>query len=283
MSQLLRLIYKIRNFFLFVFLQIICFYLIRHNSVYWDVTFFNSSNTFAAKSLELTYNLKEYLNLRTVNKQLAHENAMMRQQLTKFQQNQAPAGIPYTADSAFAGRFEFKVAKVVGNTVNLADNYITIDKGRKDGIEPGMGVICPQGIVGQVMSCNDDFSIVYSILHSKTTVSSEVINQQLRKENNSALGIVKWGGVSPSILQLTTIDRFKPVKKGDSVLTSEQNSIFPSKIMIGRIKSVEAGSNDAFFNIDVKLSTDFSSLIYVYVVKNKLIKEQEKVGSNPIE
>lgn len=283
MSQLVRLLYKSRNLFLFVFLQIICFYLIRHNSVYWDVTFFNSSNSFAARSLQLTYNLKEYLNLKTVNQQLSNENAHMRQQLTLLQQKQAPAGVPYTADSVFAGRFEFKVAKVVGNTVNLADNYITIDKGRKDGIEPGMGVICPQGIVGQVMSCNDDYSIVYSILHSKTTVSAEVVNQQLRKENNAALGIVKWGGVSPGILQLTTIDRFKPLKKGDSVLTSEQNSIYPAKIMIGKIRTIEAGSNDAFFNIDVKLSTDFSSLIYVYVIKNKLIKEQQKIESNTIQ
>ncbi len=257
--------------------------MIRHNNVYWDVTFFNSTNTLAAKSLELTYNVKEYLTLRTVNRQLADENAHMRQQLTLLQQNQSPAGVAYSADSIFAGRFEFKVAKVVSNTVNLTDNFITIDKGTDDGIEPGMGVICPNGIVGQVMSCNNKFSRIYSILHSKTTVSAEVVNQQLRKENNPALGIVKWGGVSPDILQLTTIDRFKPVKKGDTVMTSEQNSIFPSKIMIGKVRSIEAGSNDAFFDIDVKLSTDFSSLIYVYVVKNKLSREQKKVEENTVQ
>jgi rod shape-determining protein MreC len=275
MSQLFRLFYKWRNFFLFIFLEVISFALIRNNSVFWDVTMFNSSNYIAGNTMQATSNLTNYMSLTDVNKQLSDENVALRKMLTDLQQGSSISGLNYKADSVFSKRFSYKVAKVVNNTVNLTNNYITIDKGTLDGLKPGMGVICPQGVVGQVLSCNEHFSTVYSILHSRFTVSSEVLNRKLRKENLTALGIAKWEGPSPRIIQLNTIDRTKPIFIGDSVVTSEQNAIFPGKILIGKIRRFNTSNQDAFYKIDVKLSTEFRNLTYVYVIDNKLIKEQK--------
>jgi rod shape-determining protein MreC len=138
----------------------------------------------------------------------------------------------------------------------------------------GMGVTCPQGVVGQIMSCSEHYSRISTILHSKFVVSSEISSKKLRAENLKALGIAKWEGGNPSIISLTTVDRFKPVYKGDSVYTSMQNSVFPPKIMIGRISNISVNQTEAFYDINVRLSTDFSSLVYVYVVKNKLITQE---------
>ena len=140
-----------------------------------------------------------------------------------------------------------------------------------------MGVICPQGVVGQVMQCSDHFSRVYSILHADFNVSSEVKNQALRVKSDKALGIAKWGGLNPRVIDLTTIDRFKPIKQGDSVMTSEQNVIFPSGTMVGKIRKLSAKQDQAFFDIEVELATDFQNISYVYVVNNKLKNEQEKL------
>lgn len=89
------------------------------------------------------------------------------------------------------------------------------------------------------------------------------------------MGIAKWEGPSPRIIQLNTIDRTKPIFIGDSVVTSEQNAIFPGKILIGKIRRFDTSKQDAFYKIDVKLSTEFRNLTYVYVIDNKLIKEQK--------
>lgn len=276
MSQLLGLLYKSRNFFLFLILQVFCFYLMSKNNVYWDVTFFNSTNTLVAKSLEITQKANEFVNLKNVNGQLASENIALRKRLTDLEEYQANAN-GYKTDSLKAERFDYTVAKVVGSTQNLVNNYITIDKGSDDGIKPGMGVISPQGIVGQVMTVNKNYSRVYSILHSKIVVSSEVLDKKLRDAGQVALGIAKWEGANSRYITLSNIDRFKHVSKGDSVVTSQQNSIFPSGIMVGKISDISASSSEAFHKINVKLSTDFSSLIYVYVVKNKLVDIQNQV------
>lgn len=245
------------------------------NNNYWGVSFFNSTNFYAAKVLEANKNITDYLTLKDKNKELINENKALRANLVRYQQlAKNPLGI-YHPDSIFASRFEFNVAKVIKNSSHLPNNYLTIDKGTADGIEPGMGVICPQGVVGQVTSCSEHFSRVTSILHSKAFVSSEILNYKLRQEGVQALGLGKWDGTSPRVLKLTTIDRFKPIMKGDSIVTSEQNAIFPSKIMVGKIKDFRVAKDNAFYDIDVQLSTDFSSVTYVYIVKNKLIKEQE--------
>jgi rod shape-determining protein MreC len=279
MSQLFGILYKSRHFFLFLALQILCFYLMSKNNVYWDVSFFNTTNTVVAKSLEVSQKGTEFINLGKVNDQLSAENVALRKQLTDMQEQKSP--IPgYTQDSTKAFRFDYTVAKVVGSTHNLTDNFITIDKGTEDGVKAGMGVISPNGVVGQVAYANKHYSRVYSVLHSKQMVSAEVLSKKLRESSTIALGIAKWGGTNARYIQLNTVDRFKPVAKGDSVVTSLQNPIFPPHIMIGKISDISNSTAEAFHTISVRLSTDFSGLVYVYVVKNKLIESQKEAENN---
>ncbi|MCA0364546.1 MAG: rod shape-determining protein MreC [Bacteroidetes bacterium] len=283
MSQLFGILYRIRHFFMFLLLQIACFYLISKNSSYWDVTFFNSTNNAVAKTMAVSQSVKEFINLGNINEQLVLENKKLREDLTKQLEYNSLANTGYKPDSNKAQRYQYLVAKVISGTQNLTDNYITIDKGTKHGLKPGMGVICPQGVVGQVMSCNEEYSRVSTVLHSSLSVSAEILNNRLRKEKITALGIGSWPGVNSRIIKLSTVDRFKPISKGDSVVTSAQNSIFPANIMIGRISKINTVPNDAFFEINVRLSTDFSSLMYVYVVNNKLVDKQSQVEEITVE
>jgi rod shape-determining protein MreC len=274
MSQLIGLLNRAKYFFLFLILEIISFALIRKNNLQWDVNFFNSTNELAAKAMVITSNVKEYLYLKEENKILANENSALIRELVYYREKRRSMDDFYKSDSLYAQRFNFKVAKVVNSTTARVKNYITINQGKLDGIEPGMGVIGPKGIVGQVMSCNDHFSRVYSILHDEFRVSSEVKNSKLSELNQTALGLSTWDGRSHRHVKLGTIDKYKPVSKGDSVFSSSQNLIFPSNILIGTIYRVNTPKNGAFHEIDVELATDFAGLTYVYVVGNKLVGEQ---------
>jgi rod shape-determining protein MreC len=274
MSQLFGLIFKARNLLLFLLLEIVCFILIRKNNIKWDVSIFNSSNSIAASTMAATYNAQEYIYLKKTNVELANENIRLRRELTILRELELDST---QTKNPYANRFGFITAKVANNTVGMTKNYLTINKGKLDGIKPGMGVIGPKGVVGQVMSCSDHFSRVISILHVDFNISSEVVNQKLKDENVVALGVSNWNSVSHRIIDLKTIDKFKKIKIGDSVVTSSQNLIFPSHIMVGKISKIRDLPQSAFWDIEVELSSDFTGLRYVYVIDNKLTSEQLKL------
>ena len=267
MGELIDFFVRSRNFILFVLLEVFSFYFIINTSNYWSATYFNTSNRYAAKVLAWSNAANEYARLREVNAELASENQRLNARLTQLIQSKPPAPEEYKADSAFSGRFNFTVAKVVDKTTQFANNYITIDKGTNDGIRPGMGVISPTGVVGKVRACNQHFSVITSILHSEFLVSSRLVKAD-------DFGSAKWDGVNPHLIKLNDISRYKPVIKGDSVVTSEFNSTFPPNILVGRVRSVGVQPNETFHDITLDLATNFSNLSFVYVVENRLKDQQ---------
>lgn len=270
MGELVDFFVRSRNFILFVLLEVLSFYFIINTSNYWSATYFNTSNRYAAKVLMWSNAAHEYARLREVNADLALENQRLNAQLTKLLQSKPLAPAEYKADSAFANRFTFKVAKVVNNTTQFANNYITIDKGTDDGIRPGMGVISPTGVVGKVKSCNQHFSVITSILHSGFYVSSA-----LTKADD--IGTARWDGVDPHLIKLNDISLTKKVARGDSVVTSERNSTFPPGILVGYVRLIGVQPNGAFHDITLDLATNFGSLAFVYVVENRLEEQQQEL------
>jgi len=277
MLQLFEFIARKRNFILFVFLEILSFWLIVNNSNYWSVNYFNTSNTLIAKSLSVSNSIKAYSNLQEVNQSLAEENRRLRQQITTVQQ-QKPANAPaaYKPDSAFAARYKYvTIAKVVDNSVYRTDNYLTIDKGRAHGVRERMGVMSPDGIVGIVTVCNEYFSKVTSILHSQFSVGAMLLR-------SGEIGTVEWQTTNPSVVSLRDVSRYKKVLKGDTAVTSSYSSVFPPGVIIGRVQKIAVSADQSQFDIELRLGTDFTKLSYVYLVENKLQKPQEAVQKSPI-
>jgi rod shape-determining protein MreC len=133
-----------------------------------------------------------------------------------------------------------------------------------------MGVISATGIVGKVRSCNKNFSVITSILHSEFFISSRLVRA-------NDIGPAHWDGTDPHLIKLNDISRYKPVVVGDSVVTSGYNSTFPPDILIGRVQKVGVQANQTFHDITLNLSTNFSTLSYVYVVQNRLKDQQEQL------
>lgn len=270
MGELVDFFARSRHFILFVLLEVLCFYFIINTSNYWSATYFNTSNRYAAKVLAWSNAANEYASLRQVNADLALENQRLNAQLTQLLQRKPAAPVAYQADSAFAGRFKFTVAKVINNTTQFANNYITIDKGTADGIRPGMAVISPTGLVGKVKICSPHFSYIISILHSEFLVSSKLV-----KANE--IGSTKWDGLNPHLIKMIDVRRDKPVTKGDSVVTSGFSLTFPPGILIGRVRTVGVQPNQTFHDLTVDMATDFSNLSFVYIIENSLQAEQEQL------
>ncbi|SDL70517.1 rod shape-determining protein MreC [Siphonobacter aquaeclarae] len=275
MNQLFAFIARQRAFILFVLLEVLSLWCYFKFNNYPSSIYFHTTNYYVARSLQLQASITNYLNLGEVNHALAVENARLNAEITFLKNKQVPQAVNYKADSAVASRFQPIVAKVVKNSVLVAqNNYLTLDKGTKDGVRPGMGVISPTGVVGIVKGCSEDFSLVTSLLHidPPMRISSAV-------KRSGEIGSGRWEGDNTEKIKLYDISRYKSVKMGDTIVTSHFNSVFPAGIFVGFVKKLGISADQTFWDIDLKLATDFRNLSYVYILDNRLQSQQEQLES----
>jgi len=237
-------------------------WLIFSYSPYQSAAFFNSSNMMVGNVLEVSNNTKDYLILKEINDKLVLENAKLYKQLSA---NRLAKDFTFleAVDSSYIKKYNFVAAKVINSSTSNFKNYLTINKGWADSLAPGMGVICNDGIVGKIKACSKNFSTITSILNKENLVSSKL-------KRNNALGTIKWEGIDAQKAKMLYVARHLVVKKGDTIVTSEQNSVYPEGEMVGIVNAIKIKGDENFYNIEVKLATDFSTLNYVYIVKNKL-------------
>ncbi len=270
MERLFLFVFQNRAFFTFLALEAFCFWLLVQNNHYQSARFFNSSNFMVASVNDFSQSIRDYFQLRDVNKTLAEENAALRQALEK--QNQATFYYPDTlaVDSAVISRFDFISAKVVNNQVDRFKNFITINKGSQDGIAPGMAVISTMGAIGKVKSVSTHYGVITSLLHIEVMVSATL-------ERTGHFGSVQWNGLNPQVVDLKYIPRHVKPLAGDSVVTSGYNAVFPEGILIGIVEEVDLRDEALFYDITVRLSQDFRKLSFVSVVKSNLKHEQDSL------
>lgn len=217
-------------------------------------------------------NLREYFTLSETNRQLVEENNRLKNMLADNFQTPDSTRLIHT-DTTYRdsnGRFRkftWLPAKVIGNTVTLQTNFLTLERGSNQGVKKGMAVIGPQGIVGVVVETSNNISKVMSLLHRNSKVSA-----MLKKDNNA--GSIEWDGHDASILSLRNIPRSAKVGKGDSVLTSTYSANFPSHILIGTVDAIVEDPSSNFYTLKVKTATNFFSIQYVYLVENARYAEQ---------
>lgn len=272
MNILFQFLYTYRALALFVVLELVCVWLIVQNNRYQSAAFFNSANTVAASVTQTSNEVSNYLYLKEANESLSEENARLQQELRQLQQQLSLPSMRAAIPTEVEQQYTFQSAQVINNSIHNTKNYITINKGRLDGIQPGMGVIGPNGVVGRIRSASDNFAVAISLLHTNMLVSAVV-------GDTDAFGSVKWNGRDPQLANLDYIARHQKVDEGDTIFTSTYNSIFPAGIPIGVVTEVSLSENATYYDIKLDLATDFSSLSYVYVIRNRLKQERDSLES----
>jgi rod shape-determining protein MreC len=268
MQKLFLFFYQYRAFFFFIILEVASAYLIVKNNRYQNAAFFNSSNVVSGSILNTSNEVHSYFSLKDVNQTLAEENAYLRAKLANQSNFTPDSSLKF--DEEVQNQYSFLTAKVINNSIDRYNNYITIDKGTTSGVEPGMGVISPEGVVGKVKSVSKHFATITSLLHTDGYISSVI-------KSSGVFGSIKWEGKDAKTANLEFVPRHIKVNVGDTVTSSGFNSLYPPGIMLGVIKDIDIKGNEAFYDIKVGLSTNFSKLGYVYVVKNNLKTERDSL------
>jgi rod shape-determining protein MreC len=257
MRSFFLFLYQYRAFLVFILLQSAAFFLVIQNSNYNRATFFNSTNTVVGSLLETSSNIYNFLNLVGINQQLSEENTLLRARyfsiVNQLEENN-------TLDTM--GNFSFINSKIVNNSVFLLNNTLTINSGSNQGILPGMGVIGNQGIVGKVKRVSKKYATVVSLLDIDVKVSAEI-------KNKINLCTVQWDGKTSDHAKVLFVPRHYDLALGDTVITSGYNAVYPQGITIGRISKLDLPEDATFYDIQIKLINDFTSLSHVEVVVNK--------------
>ncbi len=272
MQRLFLFVYKYRAFITFLAFEIICVWLIVQNNTYQSAKYFNSSNALSANLLATSHGVRDYFRLNDINKDLSEQNARLLKQVERYNQSVYELEALVGRDTTVLGKYEYLPARVIKNSTRRFENYITINKGAQFGIEPGMAVIDNSGVVGKVKTVSKNHSVIISILHGNSLVSSKI-------KRTGDLCTVLWDGESYQTAQVLYLPRHVQIQKGDTVVTSGFNAVFPEGVPVGTVEGFSIREDALFYDVKVSLASDLNKLSYVYLVKNILKEEQDSVES----
>lgn len=259
MQQIFNFIFKNSILLLFLLLLGISLTLTIQSHSYHRSQAVSSSNAVSGYVYEQINSVKEYLNLRSQNEALAAENAQLKRLLYNSQDS---ANIPPVKLPNAIGNFKVIQSKVIANSYNVHQNYLTINSGRRDGIKPGMGVVSSLGVIGEVDNVSNGYATVISVLNTEFKLDAKI------KKNNH-FGTLTWNGKNTGFAQLVEVPRLATVKKGDTIVTGAESTIFPENIPIGTIDRVYVDKKTNLYTLDVRLFNDMTSLGHVYIIENK--------------
>jgi rod shape-determining protein MreC len=123
-------------------------------------------------------------------------------------------------------------AHVIGNTTGVGAKVVIVDRGSNSGIEKGMAVITPDGIVGKIIGVFPTAS--YMLLITDPTFAAGVLSQK-----NRVHGTVK--GLGYGSVTVDYVQNEETVEQGEWFYTSGDDRIFPKGLPVGQVTVVRTG------------------------------------------
>jgi len=150
-------------------------------------------------------------------------------------------------------------ASVIGRGTSARFRALRIDRGTKDGIEPGMAVLGVEGAVGRILRAGGSFADVLLITDGLSAVGSVVQRSRARSvavgdgDGDLELGYIR----RPDLAQ---------VSEGDVIVTSGEDGVFPEGVPIGLVTLAQAAESGLFVNAQVEPAVPLDRVSEVLVV-----------------
>ena len=283
MRNLLQLIVRYSNFLLLLGLEVVAFILVVNGNKYQYVAASGAANAVTGSVQLMQDNVVSYFRLRADNAQLLEENARLNAEILNLRNAQDSVNQTNETESRdyrVGGKSEsegslnggnssyiasdldynFIPARVISFSDDRHHNYLTLNKGRRDGITTDMGVIGKDGIVGVVQAVSTHFSVVAPVIHEGIFISAMI-------QKNDYMATLHWHMPDTRHAALEDVARHVDVGVGDTIVTSGMSAIFPARMPVGVVSAVTLGEGDSYYDIDVQLATDFHSLRTVQILR----------------
>lgn len=274
MRNLTEFLARYHHWFLFLLLEVAGLVLLFRYNSYQGSAWFSTANAVMGKVYEWDSEVQAYFSLVEVNRELTQRNIYLEKQVETLGNQLTTA----TRDSNWVRRGQLALldsyklipAKVVSNTVDKHDNFLTIDKGRADGVKDGMGVVSGTGVVGIVYLVSEHYAVVIPVLSSKSSISCSL-------QGRGYFGYLHWTGGDTRKAWLDDVPRHAAFRLYDKVVTNGYSSVFPAGILVGKVLHVYNSPDGIAYRIQVELSTDFAKLRDVCVIDNQMLEERLQI------
>ncbi len=269
MHNLLEFLTRHYHWLIFVVLEAVSLTLLFSYNGYQGSVWFSSANAVAGQVYSWSSALESFFKLSKVNEDLTIRNYHLERQVAQLRrlyqeatQEKDPQELR-GLDSL--SRYQLIPAKVVSSELGKMDNLMTIDKGKADGVEDGMGVACGRGVVGVTYLVSDHYAVVIPVLNAHLSRIRCAIR------GYGYFGVLRWYGQDAGYAYVEDIPRHARFKRGDWVETNGYSSIFPPGVQVGQIVEVYNSGDGLSYKLKVRLTTDFGNLRDVVVISDRSI------------
>jgi len=197
---------------------------------------------------------KENVSLRVDNRALKATNQALRD--VEHEVNRLRLALAYRERSVF----KLVPAEVVARDASTWWRTVTINRGKRDGIEGDMSVVTEQGLVGKTTTVSASVSIVLLVSDENCRVAANV---EGTREQGIVAGERVVGALAP-MLDLNFLSKQANLQPGAKVYTSGVGGVFPSGLLIGTVKEYKVRELDGQARLNA--AVDLAKLEDVFVV-----------------
>lgn len=205
--------------------------------------------------------LAELRDARRINQELQAEVYRLQQEVAQLQEaRRENAGLREMLDLVQELSHEVTVAEIVARSPSNWLGSVTINRGRRDGVEPGMAVIAPGGVVGRIRNVTSSTAEVLLITDSRSAVGGRIQHTNLP---------VLVEGTSQPVDQrviVRPLDGDGKIEVGDVIVTSGLSRIYPKGLPIGEVVAIQQGEGSLAHQGILQPYVDFDRLEWVAVI-----------------
>lgn len=259
MQKLLLFIRKTAVAIVFIILEIIAIRCYAYSTPYTQARLLSWSNSVVAYVNSAFSGISNYFALRKENIRLTEHITLLENRIRALESALPEEQI--MAEGALQ-KYEYISAKVISSSTNRVRNFITLNKGFRDGVSVDMAVTTPEGsAVGVVVDCSENFAVAKTLLNVDFRVSGVLTG-------DGSHGSLVWNGGDTQIVDFVELSKYANVKEGDEVHAAGFSHYFPSEVVIGKVESISLADNGTSYNCKVRLAADMSRVFNVVLIRN---------------
>ena len=242
---------------LFVLFEIIAIGIYARSNCYTQATLLARANAVTGGLAGAITDIDGYFSLAKENRELTERVAELEQRLAYYDRD--VHGVDQIDIAEL--QYEYMAARVVSNSINRSNNFITLNKGMRDGVVSDMAVLSPSGeAVGYILDCSERYSVAVSVLNTSFRTGCKI-------KGDGYSGSIEWDGGSTYEVQMRELSKYARIEVGAEVVTTGVSHYFPSDMLIGWVESYSLDESKTYYNARVRLAADFTNLHQVVLVK----------------
>ena len=263
MRKLLEFIRSIYVVVLFVVLEVAAVSYYARSSYYTEARLLARSNRVAGGVRSFFGGIRRYFMLGRENRALIARVAELEEQLARYDEAENAARLDAYLSDIGESKYHFAAATVVSNTVNRAQNLLTLNRGRADGVVEEMAVLSPDGaMVGYVVDCTDRYSVAISALNTSFRASGRLVGTDY-------VGSIYWDGTDQHVVLMGDVSKYADPQPGQEVVTTGFSQFFPEDVLIGLVESATLNETRTAYTVRVRLAAEISRQTDVVLVCNR--------------